>query len=282
MQTDINVKIDLAVSGNAQAVEEIVKGIEQRIYGLAIKMLYHHCDAEDATQEILIKIVTRLGTFKKKSAFSTWAMKIASNHLLNRKKALGLHRFTFSACEDMIVRNTPDPSSANWSNAEQDLMVQEMRIVCVQGLFQCLDRHHRIAYILSATMDVTGPEGAAILDITPANFRKRVSRARKRIQDFLVHNCDLFDQKNPCNCHVQAVSAVNADLMDPSELEHLDRSDSRMTKKKAAKRLKEMDVLSRQVALMRSHPEYLVPGTIVGRIREMLDTGTLGLNNTLN
>jgi RNA polymerase sigma factor (sigma-70 family) len=63
-----------------------VKSIQDRIYGLAIRMLYYLSDAEDATQEILIKIITHLDRFRGESRFMTWAYRIASNHLISTRK----------------------------------------------------------------------------------------------------------------------------------------------------------------------------------------------------
>ena len=199
MEQDVNKVVDRGREGDAEAIEWLIKFIQDRIFALAIKMLYCIPDAEDATQEILIKIVTRLGGFRKESSFSTWALRIASNHLLNMRKRLVRRRFTFKYCEDMIIRDIPDKSTILFSEAEQGLFVDEIRITCVQGLLQCLDREHRIVYVLAQTMDVSGPEGSAILGISPENFRKRFSRARKSIRSFLFKNCELFNERNPAN-----------------------------------------------------------------------------------
>ena len=80
--------VTLAMEGDKDALEMLIRSIQNRIFGLSLKMLYQPSDAEDATQEILIKIVTRLESFRQESTFDTWAMKIASNHLLNKQKNL--------------------------------------------------------------------------------------------------------------------------------------------------------------------------------------------------
>ena len=73
--------------GDRTALEELVKRIQDRIYGLSLRMLYHPVDAEDAAQEILLKIVTHLGGFRGESAFTTWMFRIATNHLLNVRRS---------------------------------------------------------------------------------------------------------------------------------------------------------------------------------------------------
>lgn len=48
-------------------------------------------DAEDASQEIMIRVITHLSTFRKESSFSTWVFRIAYNHLQNYKKVCFLN-----------------------------------------------------------------------------------------------------------------------------------------------------------------------------------------------
>jgi RNA polymerase sigma factor (sigma-70 family) len=264
--------IRLAKEGDKHALESLIISVQDRIYTLALKMLYQPSDAEDATQEILIKILTRLDSFKQKSSFSTWALKIASNHLLNKRKAFKRRQFTFKHCEDMIIRDLPDQSTILYFKAEQEMVVAEMRISCMQAILQCLDWDHRIVYILGETMDVTGPEGAAILDIKPATFRKRLSRSRERIRDFLNRNCELHDEVNPCKCVPQAMVAIDNGLIDPDGLQYANHPVIREKDLDTVKRIRLMDGLSREAALMRDHPDYAAPETFIEGIREMLDT----------
>ncbi|MFO7739936.1 MAG: sigma-70 family RNA polymerase sigma factor, partial [Desulfatiglandaceae bacterium] len=80
--------VDLAKEGGRNALEELVRTIQDRIYGLALRILFLPADAEDATQEILIKIITHLRSFKGESRFTTWCFRIAANHLLSTRKRI--------------------------------------------------------------------------------------------------------------------------------------------------------------------------------------------------
>src|SRR5713226_603083 len=87
-----------ARAGDRDALEDIVRAIQDDVYGLAIRMLWHPQDAEDASQEILVKVITHLGTFRGESSFRTWVCRIATNHLLNvRKSRVERAELTFSA-----------------------------------------------------------------------------------------------------------------------------------------------------------------------------------------
>src|SRR5688572_30443945 len=75
-----------AQAGDRSALEALVGRHQTWIYNIAVRMLGHPQDAEDATQEILIKALTRLSSFEGRSRFRTWVYRIAVNHVLNMKR----------------------------------------------------------------------------------------------------------------------------------------------------------------------------------------------------
>ena len=73
-----------ATGGESEAVSEIVRALEKPVYGVALRMLNDPHDAEDAAQEALIRIVTRLAQFRGESRFATWAYRIAVRRILDQ------------------------------------------------------------------------------------------------------------------------------------------------------------------------------------------------------
>ena len=65
----------------------LLDGVQDMVFGLSLRMLGLVPDAEDATQEILIKVMTRLSTFRQESSLSTWVFRIAVNHLRDVRKS---------------------------------------------------------------------------------------------------------------------------------------------------------------------------------------------------
>jgi RNA polymerase sigma-70 factor (ECF subfamily) len=61
MESSLEVLAQKGKEGDRTALEELIKRIQDRIYGLSLSMLYHPANAEDAAQKILLKIATRLG-----------------------------------------------------------------------------------------------------------------------------------------------------------------------------------------------------------------------------
>ena len=78
--------VRLAKAGGRAALEELVERHQAWIYNLALRMVHRPEDAKDATQEVLIKLFTRLSTFDGRSSLRTWLYRIVINHLLNMKR----------------------------------------------------------------------------------------------------------------------------------------------------------------------------------------------------
>ena len=85
MQEDLNQLVAEANSGSKAALETIVGYAQGYVYNLALRMLQLPMDADDATQEIMIKLISNLNQFRGESQFSTWIYLVASNHLLNMR-----------------------------------------------------------------------------------------------------------------------------------------------------------------------------------------------------
>lgn len=198
----------LAVDGDRDALDELVKALQGDVYGLAVRMLWNREDAEDATQEILVRTVTRLSQFDFRSRLKTWVYRIAVNYILDVKKSpvermeLNFDRFA----DDLAAGLSPD----NPADAEQSLLIEEVKVGCTLGMLQCLDRPHRLAFVLGEIFDLPGPEAADALEITPELFRKRLQHARSAIESFTRAYCGLASDTAACACHRRVPAAVQA------------------------------------------------------------------------
>ena len=278
MGSDIEKLVELAVMGEKEALENIVKCIQDRVYKLALRMLAHPEDADDATQEILIKIITHLSGFRKESMFMTWVYRISSNHLLTtRKRRAELKEINFEQCQQQIDKRFADTWHPSMSDAEQKLIVEELRLNCLQALLQCLDRSLRIAYVLGEIFEVKSNEGAYILDITPEAFRQRLTRARKLIRKFMQKNCSLINLENPCSCSRLAPVAVKTGWINPKKLIFASHKRKHQTADFDKLCLHELDELNRVAKLFRCHPDYAAPETFIGNMKKMLDSGKFKL-----
>ena len=79
--------IKLAVEGDKKALEIVISDIQDFVFNLSLRMLGTIADAQDATQDILIKVITHLSSFHYASQFNTWVYRIATHYLIDYKKS---------------------------------------------------------------------------------------------------------------------------------------------------------------------------------------------------
>jgi len=271
--------VNRAKEGDGEALEVLIRSIQDRIYGLALRMLYYPDDAEDAAQEILIKIITHLDGFRGESGFTTWAYKIASNHLLTtRKRRAEEWDLTFDKCERRIEKGLSYCGQQSYNDAESGLFVEEMKLACMQGLLLCLSRELRMAFIFGVVFQTTGIEGGEILDITPESFRQRLSRGRKQMSDFMVTKCSLVNPKNPCHCErILSFDIEKTCVIDPENLLFADHPCHAKKNGQVIDRLQELDEMVRVTTLFRSQPDYAAPGAFVDIVKKLMDSGRFQL-----
>jgi len=207
-----------AAQGDHGALSELVREIQHPMYRLALRFLGDPEDAEDACQEILIRIVTRLGTFEGRAKFSTWAYTVAVRSLIRTRKRLyesavrGAEEYAAALDAGM---GDVDPTL---EEAEYRLLPEEVRISCTNGMLLCLPRPQRAAYVLADVLGLTDGEGAEILDCSREAFRQRVSRARRTLRFVIDNRCGLVDPANPCRCGRQIASGEAAGILDRRRL----------------------------------------------------------------
>src|SRR3989442_5998985 len=206
--------------GNREALERLIKRHQGWVYNIVLRMMYLPHDAEDTTQEILIKLITKLSTFQGKSSFRTWLYRIVVNHVLNmqrgRAEAVGWNFTAYGRGLDSAEdAELPDPNSVP---ADVRLLVDEARIGCTSGMLLCLDREQRLIYILGEIFEVTDAVGAELLEISRENFRQRLARARRELHNFMNNKCGLVNPANPCRCAKKTRGFIEAGYVDPARL----------------------------------------------------------------
>lgn len=213
--------IKKAVEGDKNSLEELIKRHQDWIYNIALRMVFYADEAQDVTQEALIKIITKLSTFKMQSSFRTWAYRIVVNHVLNMKKSRGENAH-FSNFSDYgkSIDNTPDYDLSLEPSLpfDTDKVIEEVRLSCLNGMLLCLNREQRVIFILGALFGVTDSVGSDILEISRANFRQKLSRARKELYNFMNDKCGLIHKNNPCHCSKKTKALVDSGYVNPEKL----------------------------------------------------------------
>ncbi len=261
----IEVIVGRANEGDKVALEKVVYSIKDYVYNLSLKMLLHPEDAQDATQEILIKVITHLSTFSFKSKFTTWVYRLASNYLLTQKGKKSRNFISsFSEYEVLIDTGQSDLVLTARNEGELRLLEEEVKVSCTQGLLLCLNPEDRLVYILSEILEFNSMEGGEILEISSENFRKKLSRSRVKIRNFLTRKCGLVDSSNACRCSKKVDFLVNSQIIDPKKYKFAG------LRERSLDLMKKIDEVDKSVAIYRSVPSSSAPETVVESIRAIL------------
>ncbi len=265
--------VEQAKNGDRVALETLVLRHQAWIYNIAVRMVFQPHDAEEVTQEVLIKVITRLSTYKGESKFRTWLYRIVANHVLNmRRRGAETQNLTFpiygAAIENTPDLDLPDPKSVP---VEVPLLVEEAKVGCTTGMLLCLDRKQRLIFTLGEILGASDTVGGEVLEMAADNFRQCLARARRDLDRFMNNQCGLVNRNNPCRCPKKTRGFIEAGHVDPRQLlfvaEHLER-----VKDVAAETVRGIeDVVEGQyAAIYRDHP-FLQPSDQVHWFRRMLE-----------
>ncbi len=206
-----------SLAGGKDSLEQLILRHQAWIYNIAFRMVMDHDDACDITQEILIKTVTSLARYdKEKGAFRTWLYRITANHVMTMKKKKFEYRIYDMETYISQIEKLPDDRS--FSHPDSLLLEEEVKNGCMAGMLMCLNRRERLVFILGAVFGISDIEGAKILDISRDNFRKILSRGRKKIYSYVKGFCGHVDPGNPCKCSNKIGSFLKLGMADVENL----------------------------------------------------------------
>jgi RNA polymerase sigma factor (sigma-70 family) len=207
-----------ARDGDRAALEELCRAVQQPMFRLALRFSGNPADAEDAAQEVLIRLVTNLGSFEGRSRFTTWAYTVAVRQLLRTARrgaeATVAGPETFAA---FIDRHVADPAYEPASRIEYEELCADVRLSCTYGMLLCLSRDQRVAYLLGDLLGFSDTEAAEICEISRDAFRQRLARARAVMRTLVGERCGLVRADNPCRCDRLVRASIELGLLEPSD-----------------------------------------------------------------
>ncbi|UFS94305.1 RNA polymerase sigma factor [Nocardia huaxiensis] len=264
-----------AVAGDRTAVGEVVLLLQDPIYRLALRMVWRPADAEDAMQEILLRVVENLDTWRGEARLLTWAYRVGVNHLLNLRRKTPQETAQLSL--DQFGEGLKDGlAEQDYRGPEGTLLTHEVRLNCSQAMLQCLARDERVAFVLADVFELSSAEAAWITETTPAAFRKRLERAKKRLGNFLTKTCGLADPEAFCKCSRRVDKALQLGRVDPRRpafAAHPVTPGGRSVE--AAEQ--QMVRLHDAAAVIGAHPDYAAPQARMDAIAGILGSGRFPL-----
>jgi len=251
--------------GSRTALEALVRSMQRPVFNLALRMLGHAADAEDATQEILIQAITHLGEVRDPEAAGAWTFKIACRHLVRtrRQGKLEAHRLTFRAFGADLndgLEEIPDEAT---KDPETHAIIEEVKIGCTLALLTCLSRPLRAAYILGEIFELSDSEAASALEIDAAAFRQRLRRARFLVTGFVQAECGIVSRSANCRCDRRMAQALRLGRVEKGRSLLPPPDTPAVTIAQIKEQVVKLERGRAVAALMRSNPDFT---TNVGRL----------------
>jgi len=259
-----------AQAGDSAAAELLLARHQPWVFNLAVRMLLGRSDAEDATQDALLKAFKSLPAFRGESQFRTWLYRIAVNCILNVKQASAALCSFEDAARGLARVPDLDPPDPRTVPVPVEILVEETRICCTMGTLLCLDGRQRLAFILGEIFGVSDQTGAEIVEVSPANFRQILSRARSDLYQYLRGNCSLVNPEASCKCARKTRAFIQGGFVDPAKLQFT-RQYQRKVREVADQRAGELSEAYMQVGaeVYRDHAFY-EPAEQAAKLRDAL------------
>jgi RNA polymerase sigma-70 factor, ECF subfamily len=178
-------------AGDGTAVAELASTYGPRIHQLALRYVKNWEDAEEVTQDVLVKVHRKIDAFRGDAALSSWIYRITFNTAMSRLRSGRVAR--------MIEVQKPDTGSgeeserlpaepADWSSLADDHVLRgQMRERLIASLTH-LPSVYRIPVILRDIQGLSTEEASAILRVKPQTLKSRLHRGRlllrERLADF--------------------------------------------------------------------------------------------------
>lgn len=187
--------IQRVLDGEKELFEILVRRNNQKLYRVVRSYLKNEAEIEDVMQNSYIKAYTKLYQFNQESQFSTWLIRIAINESLARIKEKGkvLHLNNFAAtANDDFDLEIRDQHNLN----PHEKMAQKETKQLLETAIDQLGIKYRTVYIMKEIEEMSLKEVAAVLDISLANVKIRLHRAKKMLKETLFSlsaNKDVFE-----------------------------------------------------------------------------------------
>ena len=206
-----------AQAGDSAALEELCRRLQGPVYRLALRFAGQPADAEDLTQEVLVRLVTHLSSFEGRARFTTWAYTVATRQLLrSARRPAEASVASPEAFGAFLDAHAADPAFEPQAQALYDELCADVRLACTSGMLLALTREARLAYVLGDVVGLPAPDAAEVLGTTPAAFRQRLARARAVMRELMGQRCGLVRAENPCRCDRLVGASEQRGLLDRS------------------------------------------------------------------
>lgn len=190
-----------ARQGDRSALEVLVAPWRRPLFGYVYRMVTHRQDAEDLVQDVLVRVLESLPSFRAESRFKTWLFGIATHVCLDHLRRKRRWRLDAQLEAEKAARDDADyMERLESAMAQQDFVfeVREHIAFCFACLGRTLPPEEQAALLLREVLGFSAQEGAGMLSVSEPVFRHRLAAARKVMTESYEGLCQLINKEGPC------------------------------------------------------------------------------------
>src|SRR5688572_4387639 len=180
-------------AGDESAVQELADRYRPRISQLALRYMKNREDAEEVTQDVLMKVYRKVGAFRGDSALSSWIYRITFNTAMSRlrtnraERAAEAERERMMAAESAVAteeRASREP--ADWSHMpDEELLKLQLRSAVAEAI-DGLPEIYRAPVVLRDIQGLTTEEASTRLKVKDQTLKSRLHRGRVMLRERLT------------------------------------------------------------------------------------------------
>lgn len=185
-----------AKAGEFSAMESLLVKYERQVFGVVRRIVRHHQDAEEVTQQTFLSAIEHLKEFREESLFRTWLLRIATNHALDllRRSSVRAGSSLDAEGSDDNYEGIPHPEYiAAWRETPEELAARREIRQYIDDALATVGEKYRVVFVLRDIQELSTRETADILGITAEAVKVRLLRARLMLRERLTR---LFGDKS--------------------------------------------------------------------------------------
>ncbi|HEY7499774.1 MAG TPA: sigma-70 family RNA polymerase sigma factor [Vicinamibacterales bacterium] len=179
-------------AGDGGAVAELAATFGPRIHQLALRYVKNWEDAEEVTQDVLMKVHRKIALFRGDAALSSWIYRITFNTAMSRLRSSRVSRQTEVHAPETSLEQAERPPAepADWSSlADDQVMRGQMRARLIASLTH-VPEVYRVPVILRDIQGLSTEEASAVLKVKPQTLKSRLHRGRLLLREHLADFAD--------------------------------------------------------------------------------------------
>ncbi|WP_368407598.1 RNA polymerase sigma factor [Desulfobotulus pelophilus] len=183
---DPDLDLILAINeGQAHLFEELVRRYQDRLYNFGLRICKDSQDAEDLVQETFINIFKYMSSFRRESLFRNWVYKIAVSVCIKMRRRSRYAPEQELSLEDVLPKDAAQAPEElpQWAKEPAERLLNEELGAKIKEAINALPPTYRLVVVLRDMEDFSTEETAQILDISQANVKVRLHRARFYIRE---------------------------------------------------------------------------------------------------